>query len=804
MIKVSRHFHEVPPSQLSCLQQRLLQLLSSYLEQRGPKIVLTRLCVAVAHLVIHGASSGLWQNPVEELINIFHAEMEKRGVAVLGLLLELLTIIPEEFATSVLATSKRALVRAEMTKSLPLVVDILRKVFNEQELASEITVQTMKGLQAWVQFEIPNEVTEEIFSRLISYLSDEELYDASLDAMGAIISHPNSHKFPMTMRRLLSRVVELDMVFYKLMAEENFDTALPLASFFITFGESQSRMILDWAIESQDGQLAAIRLVNVILNVSLCNAQYPTQETLSEMPFGFWYIFQDDIIACEPQQFQICAAVFGPVYLKLVEGLLKKCMYQADDSVWSLDQKEMFRCYRTDIGDTIMYCYSILRENLLNLLLAHLDAAVSKANEDHAVNWPYLEACLFAWSSIGESLAEEEECPQLAQFLSKLITIPYHDNIKVITSAMDCIGSFSELLYNYPNILSHILPIITSAIRNPELALCSTMALKDLSRDCADVMGPFAQSILTQCQQLLSSNELKNGECIRLMYPIGKMLSQIPQGQIMPYLESILTPHLMALQEMSSQETTAGAKPRLVFIFKLLTSLFQSMEIAKGQEHPQAGGAQIQSRSQPLVILYPQLMPYIKSISFKWAHDTDVMDALWTFVKQVTTCLEEFIKPFTHETVDLIIQCFNVQPHETVLEVARCYYLLLRRDPECAVVLSTLFASLIGKTLQSVQSTGNLSDYSELISTFYSVHSSIMKKDLKFFEAEVIPLKQMLHCATTCMSMPEVASVKHAVSFISNFLIVSRESHYLVSIANELGEGIFKQVLYYITDMNTS
>ena len=105
-------------------------------------------------------------------------------------------------------------------------------------------------------------------------------------------------------------------------------------------------MILDWAIESQVGQMAAIRLVNVILNISLCDAQYPTQETLSEMPFGFWYIFQDDIIACEPQQFQICAAVFGPVYLKLVEGMLKKCTYRVNDSTWTVDQKELFRCYR--------------------------------------------------------------------------------------------------------------------------------------------------------------------------------------------------------------------------------------------------------------------------------------------------------------------------------------------------------------------------------------------------------------------------------------------------------------------------
>ena len=82
---------------------------------------------------------------------------------------------------------------------------------------------------------------------------------------------------------------------------------------------------------------------------------------------------------------------------------------------------------------------------------------------------------------------------------------------------MDCIGAFSEVLYSHPNILSHILPIITSAIRNPDSALCATMALKDITRDCTEIMGPFAQDVLLQCQKLLSSNELKNGECIRLM-----------------------------------------------------------------------------------------------------------------------------------------------------------------------------------------------------------------------------------------------------------------------------------------------
>src|SRR5207249_819277 len=134
-------------------------------------------------------------------------------------------------------------------------------------------------------------------------------------------------------------------------------------------------------------------------------AQYPTQETLSEMPFGFWYIFQDDIIACEAQQFQLCVGVFGSAYHNLVESLLKKSMYPLNEGNWTSDQKELFRCYRTDVADTIMYCHNILRDDLLQLLNNHLDEAITKSQTQREMYWPYLEACLYSWSAIGESMA---------------------------------------------------------------------------------------------------------------------------------------------------------------------------------------------------------------------------------------------------------------------------------------------------------------------------------------------------------------------------------------------------------------
>lgn len=72
------------------------------------------------------------------------------------------------------------------------------------------------------------------------------------------------------------------------------------------------------------------------------------------------------------------------------------------------------------------------------------------------------------------------------------------------------------------------------------------------------------------------------------MFPIGKMLSLIPPAQIMPHLQQILTPYITALQEISNAQqdpSPAATKVRLVFIFKLLTSLFQSLDIAKARDN---------------------------------------------------------------------------------------------------------------------------------------------------------------------------------------------------------------------------
>ena len=50
---------------------------------------------------------------------------------------------------------------------------------------------------------------------------------------------------------LLKRLLPLDRTMLDYIGEGSYDCALPILSLFITFGESHSRLLIDWSTTSQ-------------------------------------------------------------------------------------------------------------------------------------------------------------------------------------------------------------------------------------------------------------------------------------------------------------------------------------------------------------------------------------------------------------------------------------------------------------------------------------------------------------------------------------------------------------------------
>ena len=431
---------------------------------------------------------------------------------------------------------------------------------------------------------------------------------------------------------------------------------------------------------------------------------------------------------------------------------------------------------------------NILRDNLLRLLLRHVDEATTQNLQDPTRNWPYLETCLYCWSAVAESLAEEEDVATevLTQFLAKLPLLPYNNNMRVISSALDCIGGFAEWLAMHPDLLPHVTPIVLTALSSPEIALYATMALKDMSRDCAEGMKPYSEEIIVACHNALKSGQLKHGECVRLMYPIGKMLSLMPPPTILPKLEPILTPYLQEMQETVVQPPSPQTKAKITFHLKILMTLFQTLDIRrKDDEQAEAHQQSNLEHPQPISVIFPQIYPLIKKVAEVWIKEPEVMDTLSSVLKQVISTLLDDIKPFSQDIIMLLIHCYDTQPHSSTLEISRQFFVMYGNDQAMQPLIRSFLKRTVERTMKELQSTGNPSDFADLVATFFQVinnfylkivllnrlicHSlqvlsQILKKSPTLLTQSDgqndIDIGQLFQCGCGCLGFPESGPVK--------------------------------------------
>ena len=350
----------------------------------------------------------------------------------------------------------------------------------------------------------------------------------------------------------------------------------------------------------------------------------------------------------------------------------------------------------------------------------------------------------------------------------------------------------------HPDLLPHVTPIVLSALHSPEIALYATMALKDMSRDCAEGMKPYGEEILVACDNALKSGQLKYSECVRLMYPMGKMLSLLPPDSILPRLEPILTPYLREMQEAIGQPANPQTKAKITFHLKILMTLFQTLDIRR-RDDDQAEAQQTNlDHAQPISVIFPQIYPLLKRVAEVWIKDADVIDTLCTVLKQVVSTLLDDIKPFCQDIIMLILQCYSTQPHSSTLELSRQFFVMYGNDQNMQPLLRSFLKQLVDRTMKEIQSTGNPSDFADLIASFFQVLSQILKKCPTLLCSEDIDLSQVFQCACGCLGFPENGPVKYACSFLANMVNVSRDYPPLNMIVNRHGETLFMNTMQCI------
>ncbi|XP_031419129.1 importin-13-like [Clupea harengus] len=545
--KISRSWSDLPTEQHGSLKTQLISQVGHFAS--GPKMVLTRLCVALASLVLH-LMPNTWPTAVPDLLREFQS-----GQAITGAdgrvrclaVLELLAVLPEEFQNSKMPAARRTQLRTALARQWSTVCPLLQQLLRQADSPAQVKMRVLRCLASWMALDVSLGDSEGLLQDSFSTLADPELFDTAVETIVSTISQPDSHRFADTLVKLMPQVLGLQDQLRKAVETGDMETSHGICRIAVALGETHCRTLLEHVDQWQDFQA----LVNMILYCTGIPGHYPVDETSSSLTLTFWYTLQDEILSFDADRQALYLQVYRPLYFQLVDVLLHKSRFPSDEGYasWSSDDKEQFRIYRVDISDTLMYVYDLLGPELLRNLYDRLGRLLTDTGRTAA--WQDIEALLFGFQSIAETV--DVSYSDVIPGLIGLIPLINVTNVELADTVMFTIGSLGEWLADHPLMLGGILPVVLQALSNADLSVSSVSALKRICRECRFSLQPHADNILAATQDVLVKQIHKSAQCMWLMQALGFLISALPGEQILGKLLPLLSPHLQQLGHLTKE-----------------------------------------------------------------------------------------------------------------------------------------------------------------------------------------------------------------------------------------------------------
>ncbi|KAH1009274.1 importin-13 [Dendroctonus ponderosae] len=812
--KLMKYWHEVPESHYESLKKRLFEAIISY--AMGPKIILNRLCITLSAYIIHTIPTH-WPNAFEELVSSFqpHNLPTIESERVIWILLEILTVIPEEFQTTTLCIGRRNKVKIELQKVSNDILKVLEiclmpipdKGFDMMNLTTYLTAA--RCACSWMHLgglNLPE--CESICNLLIDLtcyvywnkidpecLSAEEmeLSEVALEALTAIAQHPNTAKYEHHLTKFAANVMyKFEKIFEAEMRcnDLNKDIISNLYGLIAVIGDSHTKVFIDnLKSANQEEQQISFDLFNSILKCTNLPGLYPVDETSSTLTFAFWYTLQEEILARGTSECAQLLLMAKPYYRDLVCILLRKSMFPLlDDTSWTLDDKEVFRCYRQDVSDTYMYCYNALNLEMLDILTTKLNEVLNKENGNAfgQVKWNEIETCLHAFCAIAESI--EMENLYLPKLMMTIKDIPFNDlHVKVLNTALDTVGAYSEWLTDHPDLLGNVLPLVISALGNSEVTINATLALKDLTYSCQKFLLPYVDHILMAAQIVIQNGSFKLGDCKRLMYSIGRVLSIMPVDRVMDYLNVTLAPTFEDIQKLILQPPSSSMATSLATRLKILAALFNSLYVQSEDRLEQ----------QPIFLIMKNTMSYYKKIAEMYSDNSEVILDLSTLLKYVVTTLKDHCKPLIKDILQIVVTIYRAKPQAHILVVAKTVVILFGKEPDLCHLSQQLIQEICNQTLLICFEKNNqnqLSEIADLLEGFFSLLFNIIKKVPHLIFNNEMDTAALFECAILCLVLPEVQTLKAISSFLVHFITQSRDVSQVI-VVQAYGESLVLRIL---------
>ncbi|XP_064415796.1 importin-13 [Latimeria chalumnae] len=787
-LKISRYWGDIPTEQYGSLKSQLFAQITRF--SSGSKIVLTRLCVALASLALNMMPEA-WPGAVSDMVRMFQTESsDADGRARCVALLELLTVIPEEFQTSRLPQYRKGQVRNALGQESSAVFPLLEQLLTQEDSPTFIRQKVLKCFSSWVQLEIALTECESLMHAAFSSLQDADLFDTAVEAIVNTISQPDAQRYVNTLLKLIPRVLGLQEQLRQAVQSGDMETSHGICRIIVALGENHSRALLE-QMEHWESFLA---LVNMIMYCTGIPGHYPVHETTSSLTLTFWYSLQDDIMSFEAEKQAMYLHVYRPVYFQLVDVLLHKAQFPTDEEygTWSSDEKEQFRIYRVDVSDTLMYVYEMLGAELLSNLYDKLGRLLT--NTEQTASWQHTEALLYGFQSIAETI--DVNYSDVIPGLIALIPRININNVQLADTVMFTIGALAEWLADHPVMINNVLPLVLHALGNPDLSISSVSTLKKICRECKYDLPPYAANIVAVSQDVLMKQIHKTSQCMWLMQALGFLLSALQVEEILRNLHSLISPYIQQLEKLADETPNSSNKLAIIHILGLLSNLFTTLDISHHDDDSE--GAEVKKRPvvqgpNPVVMVLQQVFQLIQKVLSKWLNDAQVVEAVCAiFEKSVKTLLDDFA-PMVPQLSEMLGQMYSTIPQASALDLTRQLVHIFANELTHFPPIKALFLLVTSVTLSLFQQGPR--EHPDIVDSFMQLLAQALKRKSDLFLSDTLDVKAVFHCGIISLKFPEAPTVKASCNFFTELLPRCAEIPSVGQVVHENGKLLLQAVM---------
>lgn len=188
-LKISSHWRDLGSELRETLRSQLVSHVCHF--ALGPKMVLTRLCVALASLILRTLLDS-WPSAVPDLLQAFQsgegaAEADGRRLA----LLEVLTVLPEELLSRKFASENRARLQAALVREWTSLCPVLRELLRCEGSARSVKERALRCVPSWLTLGVDLGQGEGLLRDSLALLKVPELFDTAVESIVGALSVPD-------------------------------------------------------------------------------------------------------------------------------------------------------------------------------------------------------------------------------------------------------------------------------------------------------------------------------------------------------------------------------------------------------------------------------------------------------------------------------------------------------------------------------------------------------------------------------------------------------------------------------------